>query len=241
MGHRGRCDSARIDSSGADGASSVASNPRADVCTPWAKSNALAESELPHFTSAGPAVPTPSASGAMRRILSLRLDGPYNSRDNAGEWLLYDRGRFEAEEEDLVDVDKQMRKRPVCEGSFDPETCSFSADASDYPLKVVLAPARNRCLVCGGTAGSHAVITPVALGTSAAVRVISEGLVEGLAAQHRGKEGHDGKERLLIFSDSRQDAAHQARFITYAGRYDRMRRRVVRVLESAPDHGRSNR
>ena len=35
------------------------------------------------------------------------------------------------------------------------------------------------------------------------------------------------------FADSRQDAAHQARFITYTGRYDRMRRRLVRVLQEA--------
>ena len=42
----------------------------------------------------------------------------------------------------------------------------------------------------------------------------------------------DTKERLLIFSDSRQDAAHQARFIVFASRYDRMRRRLVELLES---------
>ncbi|MCX6874719.1 MAG: hypothetical protein NTW21_13065 [Verrucomicrobia bacterium] len=37
-------------------------------------------------------------------------------------------------------------------------------------------------------------------------------------------------QRLLIFSDSRQDAAHQARFIIFASRFDRMRRRLVRIL-----------
>ncbi len=41
------------------------------------------------------------------------------------------------------------------------------------------------------------------------------------------------KERLLIFADSRQDAAHQARFISYAGRYDRMRRRLSQALREA--------
>jgi hypothetical protein len=60
--------------------------------------------------------------------------------------------------------------------------------------------------------------------------VIAEGIVEALAHENHDKVKHDGKERLLIFSDSRQDAAHQARFITYAGRYDRMRRRLVREL-----------
>jgi hypothetical protein len=160
---------------------------------------------------------------------------PNASRDNEGEWLLYDRARFETDDDEgLVGVEQQMRQRPVVEGSFDPATCSFSTDESLYSMRVVLAPARNRCLVCGGTAGAHDVLTPVSLGTSAAVRVVSEGLVEGLAAQNQSRPNHDGKERLLIFSDSRQDAAHQARFITYAGRYDRMRRRLVRILGDAP-------
>ena len=66
------------------------------------------------------------------------------------------------DDDELVGLDKQMRKRPVMEGSFDPESCSFSTDASAYSERVVLAPARNRCLVCGGTAGSHDVITAVA-------------------------------------------------------------------------------
>jgi len=161
---------------------------------------------------------------------------PNASRDNEGEWLLYDRARFETDDDEgLVGVEQQMRQRPVVEGSFDPATCSFSTDESLYSMRVVLAPARNRCLVCGGTAGAHDVLTPVSLGTSAAVRVVSEGLAEGLAAQNQSRPNHDGKERLLIFSDSRQDAAHQARFITYAGRYDRMRRRLVRILGDAPE------
>ena len=163
---------------------------------------------------------------------------PADRRGEENEWFLYDRDRFEtSEDEGLVGVEKQMRGKKVHEGSFDPGTCSFSSEKSVYTVAAALAPAGNRCLVCGATAGGgHNVITPVSLGTSAAVRVLAEGLVEGLAVQNKGRPGHDGKERLLIFSDSRQDAAHQARFITYAGRYDRMRRRVVRVLEDAPGH-----
>ena len=74
-------------------------------------------------------------------------------------------------------------------------------------------------------------ITPVSLGTSAAVKVLGEGLTETLAEANHDRPGHDGKERLLLFSDSRQDAAHQARFIIFASRYDRMRRRLVQLLE----------
>jgi hypothetical protein len=74
---------------------------------------------------------------------------------------------------------------------------------------------RSRCLCRGGTAGTRNVITPVALGSSAAIKVLRESLVEALADANADREGHDGKERLLIFSDSRQDAAHQARFIIF--------------------------
>ncbi len=161
--------------------------------------------------------------------------GPLVPNANAGsegELLLYRRpGDGEEDEEDLKD--QEMKGRRVLTGSFDPVTCAFSPDSSTYPLAVTLAPARNRCLVCGAFAGSGSVLTPVTLGTSAAVRVLAEGLVEALSEQNQGKPGHDGKERLLIFADSRQDAAHQARFITYAGRYDRMRRRLVTVLREA--------
>jgi replicative superfamily II helicase len=126
---------------------------------------------------------------------------------------------------------KQIRKRPVKIGSLDPQTLRFSSDVKDYSLPVALSPARTRCLCCGGTAGSRSVITPVALGTSAALKVIGEGLLDALNTAHIGDPDHDGKERLLIFSDSRQDASHQARFILFTSRYDRMRRRLIRILD----------
>lgn len=165
---------------------------------------------------------------------------PNISRDSEGEWLLYDTTP-DAEDEDDGESDngsaghnEEMRGRTVHHGSFDPDTCSFSPNSADYRVRATLAPARGRCLVCGANAAAGSILTSVALGTSAAVRVLSEGLTEALAAENKSRKGHDGKERLLIFADSRQDAAHQARFITYAGRYDRMRRRVVRVLANGP-------
>ena len=161
---------------------------------------------------------------------------PNDSRTNENEWVLYNQERHgEGDEEDLIDLDtdRQLRRRPILRGSFDPVSRQFSKDESAYPVRVVLAPARNQCLVCGAFAGSGNILTTVGLGTSAAVRVVAEGLVEGLAEQNTHKPDHDNKERLLIFADSRQDAAHQARFITYTGRYDRMRRLLVRVLQEA--------
>jgi hypothetical protein len=169
------------------------------------------------------------------------------------EHMLYEPGRFEmltADEEFETEEDaeaapevpaahrrgsrplpEQMKKLPVLHGSFDPATRSFSAKAQDYPLQVILAPARTKCLCCGGTAGSRNVITPVSLGTSAALKVLTEGLLEALDTANRDRPEHDAKERLLIFSDSRQDAAHQARFIFFASRYDRMRRALIRLLD----------
>jgi len=64
-----------------------------------------------------------------------------------------------------------------------------------------------------------------------------EGLVEALSDANAVRRDHDGKERLLIFSDSRQDAAHQARFIIFASRYDRMRRRLFQILLTNPNIG----
>jgi hypothetical protein len=49
---------------------------------------------------------------------------------------------------------------------------------------------------------------------------------------NRDRPDHDGKERLLVFSDSRQGAAHQARFLIFASRYDRMRSRMVKILQT---------
>lgn len=184
------------------------------------------------------------------RFVGEPLEGtlrPSSSATDGPEWLLYEYKRFETlvdDEEEEPDENggrstrrrraaqpDQIGGRPVLRGSFDPATLAFSPEESDYPLQVVLAPARTRCLCCGGTAGSAKVITPIALGTSAALKTLAEGLVEALDEANRDRPGYDGKERLLIFSDSRQDAAHQARFILFASRYDRMRRRLVQLLQ----------
>lgn len=191
----------------------------------------------------------------------LRLAGdldsgpPHPSADEREqpEWMLYEPKRFDQpialDDDDDSDGDDsapqpararrpraqvpvQIRNRPVLDGSMDPLSLQFSSNPTDYRLEVTLAPARTRCLCCGGTAGSRSVITPVALGTSAAVKVLGEGLVEALAEANRDRQGHDGKERLLVFSDSRQDAAHQARFIIFSSRYDRMRRRLFQKLQA---------
>ena len=120
--------------------------------------------------------------------------------DNAtsAEWMLYDVGRQEADNQpddgdDDADEENAPRRRgvrariervrgqPVYSGSFNPQTMNFSQTATDYPFQVRLVHGRSRCLCCGGTAGTRNVITPVSLGTSAAIKVLGEGLVEALA------------------------------------------------------------
>lgn len=179
---------------------------------------------------------------------------PYKEDSVGEEWMLYEVARQEAyltSEDGSEDAEEEtsrpgrgsrprierVRGEPVYSGSFDPATLNFSLSATDYPLQIRLVQSRTRCLCCGGTAASRNIIRPVSLGTSAAVKVLSEGLVEALAEANASREGHDGKERLLIFSDSRQDAAHQARFIIFASRYDRMRRRLYQLLQQEPELG----
>src|SRR5207249_447250 len=88
-----------------------------------------------------------------------------------------------------------------------------------------LTGTKKICPGCSGRRGIFDVITPVSLGTSAAVKVLTEELLEALP-----ENPEDPKKRLLVFADSRQDAAHQARFISFTARFDRMRMRVISIL-----------
>lgn len=123
------------------------------------------------------------------------------------------------------------RPKGTLDGKLNYGTLEFSTDAAATGTPVMLSQSTKRCLCCGGSAGSHPVITRVEMGTSAAVKVLAEGVVESLHEANQGRDGYDGKDRLLIFADSRQDAAHQARFIQFTGRYDRMRQRVYSLLK----------
>lgn len=123
------------------------------------------------------------------------------------------------------------RPKGTLEGKLNFGTLEFSTDANATGTNVLISQNTKRCLCCGGSAGSHPVITRVEMGTSAAVKVLAEGTMESLHEANQGREGYDGKDRLLVFADSRQDAAHQARFIKFTGRYDRMRQRVYSLLQ----------
>ena len=131
------------------------------------------------------------------------------------EWMLYEASRFESllgleDEDDSPSVEEnsppktgkrkssktgkqteQMRRRPVCSGSFDPKSLAFSFEENLYPMKITLAPARTRCLCCGGTAGSRNVVN---LGGGESV----ERRVDGVAGGGSLPTARTGREREAV-------------------------------------------
>lgn len=97
---------------------------------------------------------------------------------------------------------------------------------------VALRPVRlhrgkgTRCPICNSRYGSHDVITPVSLGNSSALTYVSRSVMAGLPEENR---------KLLVFCDSRQDAAHQARFVEGIEKHLRLRRGVHELLSGASE------
>ncbi len=169
--------------------------------------------------------------------------------DKPIEWLLFRPERWKdyvykpedddtgiAEEQEEYEIGIASRKKKAksrtiqtITGSFDPESPQFTSDLHAFPYKVSLHNSRRKCPGCGTTGGPRPIVTRVSLGTSAAVKVLAEGVMEALPTDLKAI---DHKKRLLVFADSRQDAAHQARFVHFAARYDRMRQRVVQILRT---------
>ena len=121
------------------------------------------------------------------------------------------------------------RKSALLEGCYDMSQQTFLVQAGGTEK---LVPSKKICPGCQGRGGVFDVITPVSLGTSAATKVLTEELLEALPTPVE-----DPKKRLLVFADSRQDAAHQARFISFTARFDRMRMRVVSILNDCVREG----
>ena len=69
-------------------------------------------------------------------------------------------------------------------------------------------------------------ITPVSLGNSSALTHVSRSLLRELPAERR---------KLLLFADSRQDAAHQARFMRGSEQLLQLRRFIYEALGSSPN------
>lgn len=99
----------------------------------------------------------------------------------------------------------------------------------DYPVRPVNVHAGRgtQCPICRSRYGSHDVLTPVSLGNSSALTHVSRVVMRDLPEDHR---------KLLVFCDSRQDTAHQARFIAASEDRARIRRLTYQSLagESEP-------
>lgn len=94
---------------------------------------------------------------------------------------------------------------------------------SGLPLRpVMLHQGRGAtCPVCRSRYGRFDVLTPVSLGNSSALTHVSRSLLRELPEENK---------KLLVFCDSRQDAAHQARFIEGVEGHLRLRRAIYRRL-----------
>jgi len=100
--------------------------------------------------------------------------------------------------------------------------CVCPTNDSLRPVRI-LRGRGTRCPICRSRYGRFDVITPVSLGNSLALTHVARMIMRGLPADRR---------KLLVFCDSRQDAAHQARFIAGIEDHLRLRRVVYRLLRS---------
>jgi len=130
----------------------------------------------------------------------------------------------DAEEEDVDEAEEP-------DTYLDPKTLRRSNDPADFgngpecpPRPVKVHQGRgNRCPVCRSRYGPHDILTPVSLGNSSALAHVSRVLMRSLPESQR---------KLLVFCDSRQDAAHQARFIRAYEEHLRLRRFVYQALKA---------
>ena len=117
---------------------------------------------------------------------------------------------------------------------LDPKTLRLADDPADFgngsecpPRPVLVHHGRgNRCPVCHSRYGPHDILTPVSLGNSSALAHVSRVLMRNLPEAQR---------KLLVFCDSRQDAAHQARFIRAYEEHLRLRRLVYQARQAAQE------
>ncbi len=93
------------------------------------------------------------------------------------------------------------------------------------PVKLLRGRGTN-CPVCRSRYGRFDVITPVSLGNSSALTHVARSLLRELPADRR---------KLLVFADSRQDAAHQARFMRGSEQLLRLRRFIYGALADSPE------
>ena len=112
---------------------------------------------------------------------------------------------------------------PRCMSRYDDPSARDCDCGDEYPLHAVRVyqGRGSRCPVCHSRYGRYEVLTPVSMGNSSALSHVSRTLLRELP---------DENKKILVFCDSRQDAAHQARFIEGIEGHRRLRRTVYRLL-----------
>jgi ATP-dependent helicase YprA (DUF1998 family) len=132
--------------------------------------------------------------------------------------------------DDELDPDAETTQLELFDRYLDPTSLRLwnageqaLAGAHDLLHPVLIHKGRGtRCPVCSSRYGSADVLTPVSLGNSSALTHVSRVLMNGLPRDQR---------KLLVFCDSRQDASHQARFVTASEERVRLRRLVYSLLD----------
>jgi ATP-dependent helicase YprA (DUF1998 family)/very-short-patch-repair endonuclease len=140
-------------------------------------------------------------------------------------------------EEAIEEGDTGEEEVPVGELYLCPRCLSVSPSEAErnctcgeeFPLRALAVHhgRGTRCPVCRSRYGRFDVLTPVSLGNSSALTHVARTLLRELPEENR---------KILVFCDSRQDAAHQARFIEGVEGHLRLRRAVYRLLsqDAAP-------
>ena len=132
-----------------------------------------------------------------------------------------------SDDQQEVAPDAEAYLCPQCLGiseSTDRRTCTCGNGAPLRPVRLHRGRG-NRCPVCSSRYGRFDILTPVSLGNSSALAHVSRTLLRELP---------EGNKKILVFCDSRQDAAHQARFIEGIESHLRLRRALYQALAENP-------
>lgn len=151
-------------------------------------------------------------------------ESPFEGGEETGSEETRPAAETQEETEEAQDADSRIC--PGClsiSGTNAGRTCVCGNEIPQRPVRVHRGRG-TRCPICRSRYGRFDVITPVSLGNSSALTHVSRTLLRELPEENR---------KLLVFCDSRQDAAHQARFIEGVEVHLQLRRAIYRLLEES--------
>ena len=173
-------------------------------------------------------LPRPEDSSVKRRVLRLLRDGKMAHEDGDEEDALpFEEGgrtHFNPETGEIVDASGK--------NILSLEEVDMEEDEEERRTYV------KKCPYCGYRGGHFAEpVTPIYPGDDALASVAAQTLLEALPASHKHEDEQlpmKGR-NLLVFADSRQDAAFFAPFFERASRDQAIRSSIVRVLEKCDE------